>query len=345
MDQITIPRSVVAQFHVLGIAPTDVLRQARLPQTLFAQERILVSPAQWFALWHAIEEINRDPALGLKLPFVLDGIPYDPLLITALSAPSFHAALAKVARYKRLFSFEDIRVVNQGSRWGIEAVWLASEEPAPALLIDVAFAHILDVGRRGTGRTLYPEQVLFRRAEHHRAMYEAYFQCPVAFGAEHNMLLLSDDVLMQPFTTFNPDLLALLEPQLETALRDHGAQQQFVAHVTTLLRSRIAGQQPTAQEVARELHMSTRTLQRRLAEEGMQFQHLLDTVRHEAAKQYLHGSTLALNEIAFLLGYQAASSFHRAFSQWEGVSPAQWRATRHGASGAQHTSGSIGSKQ
>lgn len=338
MNQITIPRSVVAQFHALGIAPTDVLRQARLPQTLFAQERILVSPAQWFALWQALAEINGDPALGLKLPTMLDGLPYDPLSITALSAPSFHAALAKVARYKRLFSVEDIRVMDQGSRWAIEAVWLASEQPAPALLVDVAFAHILAVGRRGTGRALSPEQVLFRRRERHRALYETYFQCPVGFGAERDVLLYSHATMTQPFTTFNPDLLALLEPQLETALRDHGAQQQFVEHVTTLLRSRIAAQQPTAQEVARELNMSTRTLQRRLADEGMQFQHLLDTVRHEAAKQYLRGSTLALNEIAFLLGYQAASSFHRAFHQWEGVPPAQWRAAHHEARGSAHTS-------
>lgn len=333
MDQITISRSVVAQFHALGIAPTDVLRQARLPHTLFAQERIQVSPAQWFALWQALAEMNCDPALGLKLPYVLDGMPYDPLMITALSAPSFHAALAKVARYKRLFSVEDIRVVDHGSRWAIEVVWLASADPAPALLIDVAFAHILAVGRRGTGHALYPEQVLFRRDERHRAMYETYFQCPVAFGAERNILLLSDDVLMQPFTTSNPDLLALLEPQLETALQSRAAQPPLVEEVKRLLRSRIAGHLPTIQEVARELYMSSRTLQRRLAAEGVPFQQLVETVRHELAKQYLQASSLTLNEIAFLLGYQEANSFHRAFHQWQGASPAQWRAAHHDTNG------------
>src|SRR3712207_2118189 len=93
---------------------------------------------------------------------------------------------------------------------------------------------------------------------------------------------------------------------------------------TTLFRS-IAGQPPTTHDVARELNMSTRTLQRRLADEGVQFQQLLEAVRHEMAKEYLRASSLPLNEIAFLLGYKEASSFHRAFHHWEGLSPGQWR--------------------
>jgi AraC-like DNA-binding protein len=67
-------------------------------------------------------------------------------------------------------------------------------------------------------------------------------------------------------------------------------------------------------------------LQRRLAEEGVPFQHLLEQVRHKLAKTYLQASELELTEIAFLLGYQEPASFHRAFLQWEGQPPGQWRA-------------------
>ncbi len=159
-------------------------------------------------------------------------------------------------------------------------------------------------------------------------MYEAYFQRPVDFGAERDMLLMSHEAMMQPFSTANPDLLALLEPQLEAALHD-SVQQGFIDQVKRLLRSRIAGQAPTTQDVASELKMSIRTLQRRLADEGVHFQRLLENVRHEMAKEYLRASSLELNEIAFLLGYQEASSFHRAFHHREGRSPGQWRAARH----------------
>lgn len=146
----------------------------------------------------------------------------------------------------------------------------------------------------------------------------------MAFNAARDMLMVSDDVMMLPFATASPDLLAMLEPQLEAALAER-TELVFSEQVKRQLRRRIAGHQPTTREVAGELNISPRTLQRRLADEGLQFGHLLDRVRHEAAKEYLSGSTLELNEIAMLLGYQEASSFHQAFHRWEGQPPGQWR--------------------
>jgi AraC-like DNA-binding protein len=66
-------------------------------------------------------------------------------------------------------------------------------------------------------------------------------------------------------------------------------------------------------------------LQRRLTEQGITFQRLLDEARRELARHYLLHSSLELNETAYLLGYEDATSFFRAFHQWEGTSPGQWR--------------------
>ena len=74
-----------------------------------------------------------------------------------------------------------------------------------------------------------------------------------------------------------------------------------------------------------------RTLQRRLAEDGATFQQLVQAARHELARHYLTHSSLELNETAYLLGYEDAHSFFRAFHQWEGSSPGEWR-KRHARS-------------
>ena len=71
--------------------------------------------------------------------------------------------------------------------------------------------------------------------------------------------------------------------------------------------------------------MSTRTLQRRLTEQGISFQRLLEEARREMAHHYLLHSSLELSETAYLLGYEDANSFFRAFHHWEGTSPGQWR--------------------
>ena len=86
------------------------------------------------------------------------------------------------------------------------------------------------------------------------------------------------------------------------------------------------GQRPGGKEdLARELHLSTRRLQRRLAERGINFQRLLDDARRELARHYLLHSSRELNETAYLLVYEDANSFFRAFHHWEGTSSGHWR--------------------
>lgn len=82
---------------------------------------------------------------------------------------------------------------------------------------------------------------------------------------------------------------------------------------------------PEIQNIAKELGMSDRTLQRRLTDENTSFKHLLSEARHEQARAYLADPSLELKEVAFLIGYEDQNSFYRAFRQWEGDTPTQWR--------------------
>ena len=71
--------------------------------------------------------------------------------------------------------------------------------------------------------------------------------------------------------------------------------------------------------------MSPRTPQRRLQQSGSSFQRVLDEARHSMARYYLSNSVLELNEAAFLLGFEDPNSFGRAFRNWEGMPPSDWR--------------------
>ncbi len=77
--------------------------------------------------------------------------------------------------------------------------------------------------------------------------------------------------------------------------------------------------------------MSARSLQRKLQESGSHFQRLLDEARHEMARYYLSNSVLELTEAAYLLGYEDANSFARAFRKREGVPPKHWREAHRSA--------------
>lgn len=295
---------------------------------LFDQEKILVSTEEFFALYRGIAEASSDPGFGLKLGTEERVERYDPIKIAALSARSFRDAVERLARYKQLTCPEEIRLVERGNECAVQFVWLLAHETEPPLLVDVCFAWILGIGRRGTGRPLNPKRVELERASTHRDMYEAHFHSPVKFKSDRNALVFGKADIELPFVTHNAELLAIVAPQLEAELTQQLAQNTLSEQAKAVLKRLLAGQRPAIQDLARELHLSTRTLQRRLTEQGITFQRLLEEARRELARHYLLHSSVELSETAYLLGYEDANSFFRAFHHWEGTSPGQWRVLR-----------------
>lgn len=309
----------------LGLSPDAVLRRAGLPMGLFKLNRILVSTEQFFALHRGIAEATADPAIGLKLGAEERVERYDPIKLAALSARSFRDAVERSSRYKQLTCPEQIRLVTRGDECAVQFIWLLAQEQEPPLLVDACFAWIVSLGQRGTARSVYPKRVELQRALTHREMYETHFRCSIKFRARQNALIFSKADIDLPFVTYNADLLAMVAPQLEAELAQQLGQKTFSEQAKGILKQLLAGQRPGIQDLARELHVSTRTLQRRLTDQGVTFQRLLDEARRELARHYLLHSSRELNETAYLLGYEDANSFFRAFHHWEGISPGQWR--------------------
>jgi len=80
-------------------------------------------------------------------------------------------------------------------------------------------------------------------------------------------------------------------------------------------------------EVAQQLAMSGRSLQRKLQEESISFQQIQDQLRHQTALKLLNDADTSLAEIAEHLGFAESSTFYRAFKRWEGVTPGEFRQT------------------
>ena len=78
--------------------------------------------------------------------------------------------------------------------------------------------------------------------------------------------------------------------------------------------------------VAKTLNVSVRTMYRRLADEGVSYQSLLDKLRSSVALEYLRNTQLSIEEIATQCGYQDVSNFRKAFRRWTGTTPSSYRA-------------------
>jgi AraC-like DNA-binding protein len=312
----------------LSLSPEAVLRQADLPLGLFDLDRILLSTEELFALYEAIGEVSRDPVVGLKIGAEDRLERYCPIAIAALCARSFRDALARVARYKQLTCPEELVVISKGGECEVRFTWMLTHQTEPPLVTDVCFAWLVAIGRRGVGRPVTPIRVEFKRKPAHREVYETHFGCPVRFEVKHNALVFDAADLDRPFVTYNPDLLAMIAPRLEQELARRTSRRSIREQVNATLKQLLAGRRPGIKDVARELRTSVRTLQRRLTEEGASYQGALEEARSELAQHYLLHSRRDLDEIAYLLGYEDANSFIRAFQHWEGLPPGRWRDDR-----------------
>ena len=309
----------------LGVRATEVLRRAGLPQRYADQPRVLLNTQEWFAFWRAIGEVSSNPAIGLALGTENKTERFSPMGLAALSTDNFGAAVDQMARYKQLTCPEEIAQEKDEEEWSIQFRWLLAEEVEPPILIDCCFAWLLSTARVGTGARLSPLRMELVQPRPHVKTMERHFGCPVVCGGHRNALVFQAADAQRRFVTRNAELLSLLAPQFEEELKRENADENFAERVRSAIQQKLTGRRPTIEDIADALHISSRTLQRRLQDDGSNFQRVLEESRHQLARHYLNNSALELNEAAYLLGYEDGNSFVRAFRMWEGVPPATWR--------------------
>jgi len=317
--------STFQKLEELGISAAAVLRRAGLPQASSKQPRVLLKTEEFFALWRAIGEVSTNPAIGLLLGTENRTERFHPVGLAALSSENFGSAIDQMARYKQLTCPEEIRQEKDDEEWSIQFRWLLADEVEPPVLNDCCFAWVLSTARHGTGTRLSPQRVEFIRPRPHVKTMERHFGCRVICGAPRNAIVFRAPDAQRPFVTRNAELLGMLAPQFEEELKQENGDENFLERVRVAIQQKLTGQRPTIDAIAGALHVSSRTLQRRLQEEGSSFQRVLDDARHHLARHYLNNSVLELNEAAYLLGYEDGNSFVRSFRTWEGVPPARWR--------------------
>jgi AraC-like DNA-binding protein len=317
--------STFVKLEELGVRASAVLRRAGLPQGFIDQPRVLLNTEELFALWRAIGEVSANPAIGLLLGTETKTERFHPIGLAALSTENFGSAIDQMARYKQLTCPEEVLQERDDEEWSIQFRWLLADEIEPPVLNECCFAWVLSIARHGTGMRLSPLRVEFVQPRAQVKTMERHFACPVVCGAARNAIVFRAADAQRPFVTRNAELLGMLAPQFEEELRQENGDENFIERVRVAIQQKLAGRRPNIEDIADALHISSRTLQRRLQEEGASFQRVLEEARHQLARHYLNNSVLELNEAAYLLGYEDSSSFVRAFRTWEGIPPARWR--------------------
>jgi len=327
-DLLPLPASQLERLAALGVDVARVLRLSNIARSRFEEGKARVTTAEFFAFWRAVEDVADTRDLGLRFGSETSPHQQHVASMAALHSPNLGEALKRLARYKRLVCPEQITIDVVRGEARLRFEWLLAGEGPPTVLIDGIFAGTLLLAQRGTGRPIVPRRVELARRRANEPMLRRHFGCDVRFDAPSDLLVFEAKALDEPFVTYNPELLEVIVPGLDAALKEGVGARSLADDVRSTLGQRISGERPAIDKVAKAMGMSPRTLQRRLEELGTSYQELLDDVRRRSARRLLASTDLDAGEVAFLLGFEELNSFTRAFHGWEGTTPTRWRANQ-----------------
>ena len=288
-----------------------------------------VSTGQYFAIWKAVDALADDRGFAVRLIKSGIGVEQQPGFIVGLYARSFRDALDRLLRL-RLSASERLWTHEADGLWTMGKDWLYATEPEPALSVDLSFALVLELGRQGSGWPIKPAHVQYARPRHQSEALETHYGCPVTFDAAHNAISFASEDLDIPFPRHSPEFVEVMTRTLQIEMQAMRAEGRFSDRIRAVLKQALLNGRPEMASIASDLGIGVRTLQRRITRSGTTFRALLNDARRDLSVQLVSSPDLDVDHITSMLGYQDAGSFYRAFRNWEGMSPGEWRA-RHGA--------------
>ncbi|WP_300411556.1 AraC family transcriptional regulator [uncultured Alcanivorax sp.] len=315
------------QMEKQGITAQQVLDGTGLQRAQLSEPGRRMSLAATLRMLANVREQDPSPQLGVRMGMSMNIGSHGFLGYAVQSSRTLGQAFELVIRYVRTrTSLLDIRIDRDGARAA-----LILEERYPlgdlkAMIADALITSILTIGKKWFGAFLAHQieiDMPCDAGEHHRHWREQA-GLKVNFGRALLQIHLPAQWLDIPLSTADPQLAALAAARCEEELQQAAEDRDIVTRVRDLAGRHLA-EDNSLGIIAAQLHLTTRTLRRRLQQAGTSYLTLVEQIRRRRAEEYLLHTDRSVDDIAGLLGYSDPSNFGRAFRRWYGESPRQFR--------------------
>ena len=314
----------VVEMH--GIDANALLREAGVDPALLRDPAARIPSTIWDAVGAKAAALIPDPAFGLRAARSWHPSNLGALGHAWLASSTLRTGLERLQRYSRILG-EKAQLKITDTRDGLRLTYdhRRRDPILRAIGTDFALSLVLDMCRMNYGASLRPVEVRLARARPgDTEPYRHFYGCPIHFEANEDSFLLAARVAAEPLPTANRQLAGTLDSILTSQLaaldRDN-----IPARCKSSLLEEITSGEVSEEDMARRLHMSRRTLQRKLSETNTTYQKLVDDTRRDLALRYMEDPRNSITDVTFLLGFSGQSAFTRAFNRWTGMSPTAYR--------------------
>lgn len=318
--------SLVTMLRAEGASCDDLLGELHLHEADLQDARKLVSARQRIAAYQYARRHSHDPAFALhcgrQMRFAAFGIwgyalmccdslakVYDfGFRYLRLAGPLMRKSMY-VNQQRVFIRAEDSLFLGELFPYALEMWWASMYSMKQAILEGEIQPTML--------RVSYPPPPHWRD-------YEAVFHCPVEFGAAHCEMVFPVEYLERRPAQANMITAETCEELCSNMLHRLKQSSDLVARIRNLLLAN-ARSAPSLENIARRVHMSPRSLRRKLQSDGTSYQRILAEVRALLAKEYLATTDLSIEKIADLIGFSHVANFQSAFKRWANQTPTEFR--------------------
>jgi AraC-like DNA-binding protein len=286
--------------------------------------------ARYIALMRVAKQLCDAPALALDLGAEKDFKEISVVGLICYAAPTMGEAFAELSRYARLAA--EVDLPGLGGRfelsWIDGELWMIDRRTDPNSfpeMTESTWSRFICETARHFPDAPFAKAVHFTHpAPDYRADYDRVLKAPLTFGSDRNAIMIDPSWLTIELHQPNRYVFGVLSEHADKLLKSLESAQTMRGRVESLLIPTLHRGDIGMDDIAGRIGLSRQSLYRRLKEEEVSYEALVDDLRHRMALHYLSGRKTSVNETAYLVGFSDPSSFSRAFKRWTGLSPRGW---------------------
>jgi AraC-like DNA-binding protein len=310
----------------LGLDARAMARRVGVDPRILTEPEFRAPAGQVIELLEQSAEASGCETFGLRMAIGRKLSDYGPVSLVMAHQPTARRALEIMIRYQRMLNRAlMLQIDDHGDDIVVTQHVLAGDRRRRRQAYELALGSLCATFRFPSGRGVSARMAHFTHAApKDLAIHRQVFGLAIHFESDFNGVVCRREALEGPIAGANPELARHAEELIESLPLAAG--ETFADDVAAAIRA-LSLERASIEAVANRLGATTRTLQRRLSEEGRDFSQLLNEVRRENAMLHLGNPRTSLSEVAELMGYSHATSFARWFAGEFGVTPRAWRAS------------------
>jgi AraC-like DNA-binding protein len=322
----TIGQIVKKMFELHGLDAQALLGEQGITLDAIRDPNARIPARAWDGLARRTLTLIGDPAFGLRAAHCWHPSNLGALGYAWLSSSTLRTGLQRVVRYWRLLG-EKTAAHLEDNHGGLTTVFESgrADPVVGAITADFTMSLLVSMCRMNYGDALRPVAVSLKRPRSDGwQVYRGHYGCPVHFAAAEDSFTLARGDADRTLPSSNREIAATLDHTLARQLARLD-RTNVVARCRASLLEQFSSGKLSEEDMAQQLNMSRRTLQRKLADVETTYQQLVDETRHDLALGYIEDPRNSITDITFMLGFSQQSAFTRAFRRWTGHAPSEYR--------------------